>query len=63
MLQIDFKDGIIKAAPIVGAAAADGVTRIYGLTLSDWFYVAVTIYTMAQTVAVIIKALRGDKDD
>lgn len=61
MLSIDFKEGVIKAAPIAGAATADVATRFQGLTMSDWFYIAVIIYTIAQTVVMIFKTVRDEQ--
>ena len=48
-LSIDFNNGIIKSVPIVGGADVDLMSKFYGLTLSEWFYAAVIIYTVAQT--------------
>ncbi len=48
-LSIDFNNGIIKSVPIVGGAGADVMSKFYGLTLSEWFYAAVIVYTVTQT--------------
>lgn len=61
MLSIDFKEGIIKAAPIAGAAGADVATRFAGLSMSDWFYIAVITYTIAQTAVMIFKTIKDEK--
>jgi len=66
MLSFDFNNEVIKAAPIAGAAAADGVTRyFFGLSLNEWFYVAAIAYTVAQigakVVDTIIKYKQGTK--
>ncbi|AZV02378.2 class II holin [Pectobacterium phage Q19] len=55
MLEFDFNNEIIKAAPIGGVAAADGVARIFwGLTLNEWFYVAAIAYTVVQIGAKVV---------
>jgi hypothetical protein len=52
MLELDFNNEIVKAAPIAGAAGADAVGRIFlGLSLNEWFYVAAILYTLVQIVA------------
>ncbi|AEJ81511.1 holin [Erwinia phage Stepyanka] len=67
MLNIDFNNEVLKAAPIAGAASADVVTRyFYGLSLNEWFYVAAIAYTVAQigakVVDTIVKYKQGTKD-
>lgn len=42
-----------KVVPIVGAASIDVVSRFWGLTLSEWFYIAAIIYTIVQTAVLI----------
>ena len=55
MLQIDFNNEIIKAAPIVGTAGTDMVSRLFfGLSLYEWFYVAAILYTLVQIGAKIV---------
>ena len=61
MLSLDFNNEIVKAAPIAGAATADVATRFQGLTMSDWFYIAVIIYTIAQTVVMIFKTVKDEQ--
>ena len=52
-LSVDFNNGIIKSVPIVGGAGVDVMSKFYGLTLSEWFYAAVIVYTIAQTGCLI----------
>lgn len=55
MLSFDFNNEILKAAPIAGTAAADGVHRlIWGLSLNEWFYVAAIAYTVVQIGAKVV---------
>ncbi|NBK20405.1 MAG: type II holin [Spirochaetia bacterium] len=64
MLSIDFDNGIVKAAPIAGTAAADVASRlILGLSLHEWFYVAAIVYTLCQCWALIYKTIKGGKSD
>lgn len=60
---MQFGDTVIRSAPVVGAAGVDAVTRILGLTLSDWFYVAAIAYTVIQAWAVIYKTIKNKKDN
>ena len=67
MIQLDFNNEIVKAAPIAGAVGVDGVARMfYGMTLNEWFYVAAIAYTVVQigakVVDVIIKWRKEGKD-
>lgn len=49
MIELDLKNEVLKASPIVGTAAADGASRFFfGLTLNEWFYVAAIAYTVVQ---------------
>ncbi|QDB73381.1 class II holin [Klebsiella phage IME304] len=55
MLSLDFNNEVIKAAPIVGVAGADGVARLFwGLSLNEWFYVAAIAYTVVQIGAKVV---------
>lgn len=55
MLSLDFNNEVIKAAPIAGAATADGVARLFwGLSLNEWFYVAAIAYTVVQIGAKVV---------
>lgn len=55
MLEIDFNNEVIKAAPIAGTAAADGAARLFwGLSLNEWFYVAAIAYTVVQIGAKVV---------
>ena len=65
MFTIDFNNEIIKAAPIVGTAGTDMVSRLFfGLSLNEWFYVAAILYTLVQigakVVDIIIKWRKQD---
>lgn len=62
-LEIQFGDAVIRSAPVVGAAGVDAVTRFYGLSMSDWFYVAAIIYTVIQAWAVIYKTVKKRKEE
>ncbi|ADX87534.1 class II holin [Vibrio phage JSF24] len=61
-LEVQFGDTVIRSVPVVGAAGVDAVTRIFGLTLSDWFYVAAIGYTVVQAWAVLYKTLKRKED-
>lgn len=55
MIQLDFNNEVIKAAPIAGVAGADGVARLFwGLSLNEWFYVAAIAYTVVQIGAKVV---------
>ncbi|QVV96889.1 class II holin [Kosakonia phage Kc166A] len=59
MIEIDFKNEMLKASPIVGTAAADGASRFFfGLTLNEWFYVAAIAYTVVQMGVLIYKTYK-----
>lgn len=60
-LEVQFGDTVIRSAPVVGAAGVDAVTRIFGLTLSDWFYVAAIGYTAIQAWSVLYNNLKKNK--
>ena len=68
MLHFDFNNEIIKAAPIVGTAGTDMVSRLFfGLSLNEWFYVAAILYTLVQigakVVDILIKYKKEVKED
>lgn len=49
MIEMDFSNETIKAAPIVGTAGADIASRLFlGLSLYEWFYVAAIAWTLLQ---------------
>lgn len=55
MLNFDFNNEILKAAPIAGAVGVDGAARLFfGLSLNEWFYVAAIAYTVVQIGAKVI---------
>lgn len=55
MIDIDFNNEVMKAAPIAGAVGADGVARvIWGLSLNEWMYVAAIVYTVVQIGAKVV---------
>ena len=58
-LEVQVGDALIRSAPIVGAAGAEVVSRYFGLTLHEWFYVATIAYTAVQVWAVIYNTLKG----
>lgn len=59
MIQIDFNNGIVQSAPVVGAAATDAVGRlILGLSLNEWFYISAILYSLAMTFVAVHKALK-----
>jgi len=60
-LSIDFQSGVVKYVPVAAGAGADVASRFAGLSLSDWFYVAVITYTIAQTVVLIFKTVMDEK--
>ncbi len=62
-LTVDFSDGIIKAAPVVGAAVTEAASRYFGLTLHEWFYVTIIVYSCIQSWSLIYKTLKGGKTD
>lgn len=49
-----------KVLPIVGAASVDVVSRFWGLTLSEWFYIAAIFYTVVQTAVLIYNTTKGE---
>lgn len=60
MIQMDFNNEVVRAAPIAGTVAVDATTRlIWGLSLNEWFYVAAIIYTFAQTFALIWRTVKN----
>lgn len=60
MIELDFKNEVLKASPIVGTAAADGASRFFfGLTLNEWFYVAAIAYTVVQIGVLVYKTIKG----
>lgn len=55
MLNFDFNNEILKAAPIAGAVGVDGAVRLFfGLSLNEWFYVTAIAYTVVQIGAKVI---------
>lgn len=62
MIQIDFNNGVVQAAPVVGAAVTDVSARLLlGLTPSEWFYASAVLYSLVMTVLVIYKTIREEK--
>ena len=52
MIELDFNNELVKAAPIVGTGVADGAARLFsGMSLYEWFYVAAIHYTVVQICA------------
>ncbi|AWD92523.1 holin [Pectobacterium phage Jarilo] len=55
MLEFDFNNEILKAAPIGATAGADVAARLFwGLSLNEWFYVAAIAYTVVQIGAKVV---------
>lgn len=54
---------VLKVAPVVAAAGVDMASRLWGLTPSEWFYIAATIYAIAQTICLIYKTFKEDLPD
>lgn len=62
MIQIDFNNGVVQAAPVVGAAVTDVSARLLlGLTPSEWFYASAVLYSLVMTVLVIYKTIREER--
>lgn len=60
MIELDFKNEMIKASPIVGTAGADAASRlVWGLSLNEWFYVAAILYTVVQIGVLIYKTIKS----
>lgn len=60
-IEIDFANGVVRAAPIAGGAAISGASQVTGMTLSDWFYAAVILYTVVQTAVLVFKTVMEEK--
>lgn len=55
MIELDFKNEALKAAPIVGTGVADGAARLFlGLSLNEWFYIVAIAYTVVQIGAKVV---------
>jgi len=66
MIEMNFNEGVIRATPVVAAAGADVASKFAGLTMSDWFYAAAIIYSLAQTGLLIyrtVAAVRANKKE
>lgn len=62
-LSVDFGDVAIRSTPVIAGAVTEAASRHFGLTLHEWFYVTVILYTIVQAWAVIYKTLKGGKKD
>ena len=60
-LEIDFTNGVVRATPIAVGAGAEVASQVAGMTLSDWFYAAVIIYTIVQTIVLVFKTIMDEK--
>ncbi|MDD1013843.1 phage holin family protein [Pseudomonas rubra] len=60
-VEMDFQNGVIKYAPVAVGAGADVASRFAGLSLSDWFYVALITYTVAQTVVLVFRTIMEER--
>lgn len=50
MVEIGSGDTLIKFAPPAAVAGADVVSTLFGLTLSEWFYVGMIVYMVIMAV-------------
>lgn len=50
MIEIGSGDALIKFAPPATVAGADAVGSLFGLTLNEWFYVAMIVYMIIMAV-------------
>lgn len=60
-IEMDFQNGVVKYVPVAAGAGADVASRFAGLSLSDWFYVALITYTVAQTVVMVFRTVMEEK--
>jgi len=60
-IEMDFQNGVVKYVPVAAGAGADVASRFAGLSLSDWFYVALITYTVAQTVIMVFRTVMEEK--
>ncbi|QJD54692.1 holin [Pseudomonas phage vB_PpuP-Mudajogi] len=60
-LEIDFTNGVVRAAPIAAGAGAEVASQVAGMTLSDWFYAAIIFYTIVQTIVLVFKTVMDEK--
>uniref|UniRef100_A0AAU8BVB1 Class II holin n=1 Tax=Pseudomonas phage PMBT23 TaxID=3137284 RepID=A0AAU8BVB1_9VIRU len=60
-LEIDFTNGVVRAAPIAAGAGAEVASQVAGMTLSDWFYAAIIFYTIMQTIVLVFKTVMDEK--
>ncbi|PTS86430.1 type II holin [Pseudomonas sp. HMWF032] len=61
MFKLDFTSGTIQWAPQTAAGVDVGYRIVFGLSLNEWFYVSVIIYTVAQTVVLLMRNKRESK--
>lgn len=70
MIELDFKQEVVRASPIVAAGATDVVHQVlYGMSMNELFYAAAIAYTLVQIVIRIVssimqlrKALRKERE-
>ncbi|ALO80005.1 holin [Pseudomonas phage PPPL-1] len=60
-IEVDFTNGVVRAAPIAAGAGAEVASQVAGMTLSDWFYAAVIVYTIVQTIVLVFKTVMDEK--
>lgn len=60
-IEIDFTNGVVRAAPIAAGAGAEVASQVAGMTLSDWFYAAIILYTIVQTIVLVFKTVMDEK--
>lgn len=58
---MDYNEGAVRAAPIVGAIGADTLASLKGLTLNELFYIVTIVYTLVQMFLVIWKTVREER--
>lgn len=64
-LSLDIGGLAIRATPVIAGAVTEAVSTYLGLTLHEWFYITVILYTMAQIWALIYTTLKdtGKKEE
>ncbi|MGV8919536.1 MAG: phage holin family protein [Pseudomonas sp.] len=60
-LEIDFTNGVVRAAPIAAGAGAEVASQVAGMSLSDWFYATIILYTIVQTFVLVFKTVMDEK--
>lgn len=58
---MDFNEGAVRAAPIVGAVGADTWAGLKGLPLHELFYIVTIVYTVVQLALVVYKTVKEER--